>query len=53
MADFICKFRVNTTSGPVQERIVQANNYNEAKKVIEAQFAGAKLSWPNGSPKRA
>ena len=51
MADYLCRFRVNSASGAVQERVVQANTQSDAKKVIQAQFAGAKLSWPT-APKK-
>ena len=51
MADYVVRFRVNSTSGAVQERVVQANSGTEARKVIQAQFSGAKLNWVN-QPKK-
>ena len=51
MADYLVKFRVNSIAGAVQERVVQATSGANARKVIEAQFSGAKITW-SGPPKK-
>ncbi len=42
MRNWECTFRVNSAR---TVQVVAANSFFEAKKLIEAQYTGSKISW--------
>ena len=48
MYDYLCDFTVN---GKRTQQTVKATDFQSAKRIIEAQYAGARIIW-NGAPRR-